>query len=350
MRAAVWTKIGEIKVMDVDIPQISPNQVLIKVMSAGVCVTDLHVYTGRFKYGEPPHILGHEVAGVIDRTGTDVVGWSVGDRVVVETSIGCGRCHFCNTGQRHLCPEMTEIGFAPNNGGYAQYMAAPANNLFRIPDGLSYDEAGIIESVVCPIGALYRLGVRFAETVVVFGVGPAGISFIQGAKAMGAGKVIALARNDYHLERARGFGADVVINTKREDPIEIILRETNGIGADLVIDATGASQIISMMPCVTRRAGRMLLYGLPGEEAKVDYPVRDIIMNQLGVYGVVGNPSVWEPLLHMAAAKVIRLKEMITHSFPLEEIEEAFACLEKPEENVLKAVIHPWDLPDKTMI
>ena len=350
MKAAVWTRIGEIRVMDVDAPKIFANQVLIKVMSAGVCVTDLHVYTGKFKYGEPPHILGHEVAGVIDQIGSEVDGWSVGDRVVVETSIGCGRCRFCNTGQRHLCPQMTEIGFTPNNGGYAEYMVAPVGNLLRIPDGLSYDEAGIIESVVCPIGAIYRLGVRFSETVAVFGVGVAGISFIQGAKAMGAGKIIAIARNDKHLQRAKGFGADIVINTTEENPEEVIMRETKGLGADLVIDATGAGKIISIMTHVIRRAGRIILYGLPSEDVKIDYPVKDIIMNQLEVYGAIGNPSVWEPLLEMAAAKVIRLKEMITHSFPLEEIEEAFACLEKPEENVLKAVIHPWDLPDKTMI
>jgi len=343
MKAAVWTEIGKIKVMDVEVPRITRDQVLVKVMSAGLCATDLHVYTGRFRYGEPPHILGHEVAGEICQVGDAVEGWNIGDRVVVETSIGCGRCRFCISGQRHLCPEMTEIGFTPNNGAYAQYMAAPAKNLFRIPDELSDDGAGIMESVVCPVGALYRLGVRFSETVVVFGVGPAGIGFIQGAKAMGAGKIIAVARNDFRLERARGFGADILINTKKENAEEAIMKETGGIGADLVIDATGSPGIIALMPGVTRRAGHMILYGLPEDDASMDYPVKEIIMKQLEVYGAVGNPSVWEPLLRMAASGVIRLDDMVTHTFPLERIEEAFACLENPDENVLKAVIHPWD-------
>lgn len=341
MKAAVWTKIGEIKVMDVPLPEISPDEVLIKVMSAGVCATDLHVYTGAFKYGEPPHILGHEIAGEIAEIGSNVKGWSVGDRVVVETSIGCGGCRACRSGQRHLCRHMTEIGFTPHNGGYAQYTAVPAANLFRIPDGLSYDEAGIIESVVCPIGALYRLGVRFSETVAVFGVGVAGISFIQGARAMGAGKIIAAARTDSHLQRVKAFGADVTINTVKEDPIEAIMRETDGEGAGLVIDATGAARIISMMPEAARRSGRLILYGLPGEDAKMDYPVKDIIMKQLEVYGAVGNPLVWEPLLQMAASGAISLKNMITHTFPLERINDALAALTNPEMNVIKAVVHP---------
>lgn len=343
MKAAVWTRIGEIEVMETAIPEISPQQVLIKVMSAGICATDLHVYTGRFEYGEPPHILGHEVAGVIERLGSEVEGWAVGDRVVVETSIGCGRCRFCVSGQRHLCPQLTEIGFTPNNGGYAQYMSAPADNLVRIPDKVTFDEAGIIESVVCPVGALYRLGVTFGETVAVFGVGPAGIAFIQGAKAMGAGKVIAIARNDYRLERARGFGADILVNTTRENPEDAIMELTRGMGADTVIEATGAAPIISMVHRVVRRAGRIILYGLPSEDARNEYPVKDIIMNQLEVHGIVGNPEVWEPLLDMVASGAIRLKEMVTHVYPLDKIQEAFASLEKPGENVLKAVVHPWD-------
>lgn len=343
MKAAVWVDYGKIEIREVPVPQPGDGEVLLKVVSAGVCVTDLHIYTGRFAYGMPPHILGHEIAGEIAALGPNVEGWAVGDRVVPETSIGCGRCRFCRSGQRHLCPSLTEIGFTPHSGGYAQYTVSPAANLFRIPDNVSDDAAGILESAICPIGSLFRLGVEFGDTVAVFGVGPAGIAYIQGAKAMGAKRVIAVARNDERLERARGFGADVVINSKRENVQNRIFEETGNYGADLVCEAAGVPETIAASFGAVRRAGRVILYGLPGDQDEISFPVKDIVMNQLSVYGAVGNPAVWEPLLAMASAGRIDLESMVTHRYPLDRICDAFAAMEDRACGVLKAVVHPWD-------
>lgn len=121
MKAAVWKDYGVMEVEEVPVPEIGEDEVLLKVRKAGLCVTDLHVYTGRFQYGEPPHILGHELVGEIVEIGSRVTGWKKGQRVVVETSIGCGKCSFCKNGERHLCTEMTEIGFSPNAGGYCRH-------------------------------------------------------------------------------------------------------------------------------------------------------------------------------------------------------------------------------------
>ena len=216
MKAAVWSDYGKIEIKDVPIPEIGEDEVLLRVRAAGVCITDLHVYTGQFIYGRPPHILGHEICAEIVTMGSRVTGFKPGQRVVVETSIGCGKCVYCKSGQRHLCESMTEIGFTPNNGGYAQYLKAPANNLFAVPDALSDEEAAILESVVCPAGALMRWGVRFGETVVVYGVGPAGLAFIQTARALGAGRIIAVARNRRRLERSLRFGADEMIFPRKK--------------------------------------------------------------------------------------------------------------------------------------
>ena len=341
MKAAVWTDYGRIELKDVQMPKAGPGEALIRVMSAGVCVTDLHVYTGRFRYGAPPHILGHEIAGEIAALGENPGEWTTGDRVVVETSIGCGKCRFCRAGRRDQCPDMTEIGTAPHNGAYAQYLVAPAANLFRIPDNVSFDEAGILESVICPMGGLYRLGVGFDETVAVFGVGPAGIAFIQGARAMGAGRIIAVARNDERLARARSFGATETINAAREDAVARILAQTGG-GADLVCEAAGVPSTIEAATACARRFGRVILYGLPGETEVIPYPVKDIILKQLAVHGACNNPDVWAPLLNMVSAGRINLKDMVTHSYPLDGINDAFAAMEDRGQGVLKAVVHPW--------
>jgi L-iditol 2-dehydrogenase len=343
MLAAVWTDYGKIELQDVPVPEIAVHEVLLKVQAAGVCATDLEVYTGQFKYGRPPHILGHEIAGEVVKAGPRAGQWKPGDRVVVETSIGCGTCKACQSGNRHLCSTMTEIGFSPHNGGYAQYVKAPGANLFRIPDNVGYDEAGIIESVVCPVGALMRLGVGLGETTAVYGVGPAGIAFIQGARAMGAGKIIAIARHEDRLKRARPFGAEVLINSAKEDVRQRILEETGGAGADLVCEAAGSEDTIAAAFGTVRRAGRIILYGIPPEDRRIPMPVISIITNQLEVYGTVGNPHVWEPLLQLVSAGRINLKDMVSRVLPLSRINEAFGMLRDRENKPIKIVVHPWD-------
>lgn len=343
MKAAVWTDYHKVELQEVPVPEISSNEVLVKVHSAGVCATDLEVITGRFSYGKPPHILGHEIAGEIAAVGAAIKTRKVGERVVIETSIGCGTCRECKNGNRHLCSRMEEIGTAPHQGGYAQYVKAPEDNLILIPDNVSYDEAGIVESVVCPVGGLMRLGVHFGETVLVYGVGPAGIAFIQGAKAMGAGKVIAVARNDERLRRAKKFGADLLINSKKEDVKEKVMEFTGGKGADLVCEAAGSGATTkSAFECV-KRAGRIMLYGIPNEDQANEFSSLDIIMNQLEVYGVLGNPHVWEPLLALVSSGRINLKDMVDDTLPLSEINKAFERMEDPVKKPIKIVVHPWE-------
>ena len=344
MQAAVWTELNVMKIKEVPIPVIAPHEVLVKVRSAGVCATDLEVYSGRFEYSRPPLILGHEIAGEVAETGGDVIGWQTGDRVVVETSIGCGHCRLCRQGSRHLCNRLTEIGASPHDGGYAQYVKVPAANLFRIPDEVSYDEAGIIESVVCPTGALMRLGVHLGETVVVYGVGPAGIAFVQGARAMGAGKIIVIGRHRGRLERTLRFGADVLIDSSAEDVRARVLEETGGDGGDLVCEAAGSADTAAEALQTVRRAGRVILYGIPTGSDVVPMPVVDIVVRQLEIHGTMGDPSVWEPLLTMVAKGQVNLRDMVNGILPLSRIEDAFAMLEDRQNKPIKLVLHPWEI------
>lgn len=342
MKAAVWTDYGKMEIQEVPMPVIGEDEVLLKVRAAGLCMTDLHVYTGQFLYGKPPHILGHEICAEVAELGKGVTGIQVGQRVLVETSIGCGACEACRKGNRHLCANREEIGTAPHYGGYAQYMKAPAKNVIPIPDEVTDEEAAIIESVVCPSGGLMRIGVRMGETVVVYGVGPAGLAFIQTAKALGAGKVIAVARNRKRLERTLEFGADEIVCSSEENVVERILELTGGNGAGLVCEATGAASIIEETVDVAANGGRVLLYGLPSESAQMQFPVKTIIMKQLEVHGIENNPYVWEPLLKLVAGGRVNLKSMVTHTFPLEQIEDAFAVLENKKEDPIKIVVYPW--------
>ena len=186
MKAAVWDG-SDILKFDPDYPDpvCRDDWVVIKVMSAGICATDLHIMRGEF--GEPPLIMGHEICGIITEIGSRVESCGVGDRVVVETAVSCGHCRYCESGQKHLCSECHEVGFPPHNGGYAQYVTAPANCIHRIPDSMSWDEGGVLEAALCPFGLICRYGVKPGETDTGYGCGRTVVSAVGKGTRRGQG-------------------------------------------------------------------------------------------------------------------------------------------------------------------
>ena len=341
MKAAVWIGINKVEVLEVPAPVVSKGEVLIKVKSAGICATDIEIITGKFKYGKPPHILGHEIAGEVVRLGEDVTKWQPGDRVVVETMVNCGECYYCRRGMKHLCDHGGDIGYTPYQGGYAEYISVPERCLFRIPDVVSYDEAGILESFIYPAGSIYHPQMKFGETVLIQGAGPAGLAYVQTVRACGAGKIIVAARNRIRLEQAGKFGADVIIDIQKEDIEKRVMEETNGRGVDLSIEAAGCQTSIEYSTKLARKDGRVILYGIPGDEDKIRFPVTEMILKQLSVYGASGNPHVWETVLQLVAKGTYNLKDMVTHTFHLNDFNEAIDFVMRRKDGVIKAVIHP---------
>lgn len=344
MKAVIWEGINQLR-YDENVPEpvCQEDWVIIKVMSAGVCATDTHIISGKFNNGEPPHILGHEICGVISEIGDKVTSCKVGDRVVVETAVGCGTCIHCLTANKHLCDKGGEVGYPPYQGGYAQFVTAPASCIHKIPDNMSFDEGGILEAAVCPFGSIYRLGMNLNETVLIQGVGVAGLSFIQAVKCYTPAKVIAAARNPVHLQHAKKFGADVIINTREEDLTTRVMAETDGKGVTLSIDAAGAEVTIENAVKLTAKGGRCLLYGLPADTAQISFPVKEIIMNQVTVIGVTNNELAWDPMIELVGAGKINIKDMVTHHFTLDKLEDAVKLVMERPDSLIKAVVHPWD-------
>ncbi|MBQ7248280.1 MAG: alcohol dehydrogenase catalytic domain-containing protein [Lachnospiraceae bacterium] len=342
MKAAVWDG-SDILKFDPDYPDpvCRDDWVVIKVMSAGICATDLHIMRGEF--GEPPLIMGHEICGIITDIGSRVESCGVGDRVVVETAVSCGHCRYCESGQKHLCSECHEVGFPPHNGGYAQYVTAPANCIHRIPDSMSWDEGGVLEAALCPFGLICRYGVKPGETVLIQGTGVAGLSFLQSVKALGAGKVIVAARNPYRLEQALRFGADTAINTKTENLYDRVMEETGGLGADLSIDSAGAPVTIEQAVKLAAPGGRCILYGLPDGDPDIHFPVKEIIMKQLTVMGGTNNQLAWDPLIELIAEGRFDVKSYVTGHCTLETVNEAVREVRAHPDHLIKTVIHPWE-------
>ena len=341
MKAWVWKGVNEI-VLDGNYPDpvAKPGWVVIKVLSAGVCSTDVGIVTGKFDAGRPPAVLGHEICGEIVSLGDGVTAAKTGERVVVETSVACGFCPKCRSGNKHLCMQAGEIGFPPYDGGYAEYVAVPQGCVRRIPDSMTNEQGAILEASICPFGAIYRQGMQLNETVLVQGVGVAGLSFIQAAKCHSAKKIIAAARNPVSLAAAKRFGADVVVSTKTEDLRARVMEETGGEGVDLSIDAAGAAATIDAAVELTAKGGKCLLYGIPADDADIKFPVKTMIFRQITVTGGTNNELAWVPLIDLIAAGKFNNADMVTHRFGFDELPAALDAVARRENGLIKAVLN----------
>lgn len=339
MKAIVWQGERDIKYTDIPEPQPEKDQVKLKVLSCGFCVTEYHIITGKIDIAKPPHVLGHEICGKIVAVGDGVEKEIIGRRVVVETYVGCDNCEYCKSGKKHLC-DAGEIGYPPYNGGEAEYVCVPEKCVHFLPDEISDDEAGIMEAAVCPFGAIMENDVK-DKTVLIYGAGVAGLSFIQAAKIYGAKKVFCVVRNDVKAAQAYHFGADIVIDSRAEDVSDRVKEETDGYGADFFVDATGAPKIIEQGFSLVKRGGKIILYGIPEKDMKVNLPVFDIILNQINLCGYTGNSSAWEELIKQVKDGKFNLKDMITLKLPLKEIKKAVETLDDKPKDMIKIVLKP---------
>ena len=341
MKAWVWKGTDQIE-LDTGYPDpvAKPGWVVIKVRAAGICSTDVSIIRGRFGAWNPPGVLCHEICGEVYELGPGAKGVKVGDRVVVETSVGCGICVKCRTGNKHLCPEAGEIGFPPFDGGYAEYVAVPDNCCRRMPDAMTDEQGAILEASICPFGRIYRDPPQMGATVLVQGVGVAGLSFIQAVKCFGAKKVIAAGRNLSRLADAKHFGADVVVNTKEQNLAEVVRAETGGIGVDVSIDAAGAVATFENATALCAAGGVVHLYGIPAAGTKMPLPVDDLIFRQLTIKGGTNNELAWTPLMDLIAAGKFNNADMVTHRFGFEELPAAIALVDRHPDGLIKAVLN----------
>ncbi|MEW5901758.1 MAG: alcohol dehydrogenase catalytic domain-containing protein [Acidobacteriota bacterium] len=335
MKALVKTGKGPglVEVRDVPIPSIGDNEVLIEVKAAGICGTDLHIYHDRFPYW-PPVILGHEFAGLIVAAGKQVTGWKVGDRVVGEPhTLACGKCWLCRTGNRQLCAEKRSPGWGID-GCFARFMRFPGPALLhRIPDGMSFEEAALVEPLANVVSdVLERGGVEASDRVVVVGPGPVGLLAAMVAKASGAGKVVMLgtdADEKIRLPAARRIKEiDLVLNVDREDAVKQTMEWTEGRGADLVIEASGSEKGISQSLALVRKLGRMAAIGLTGK-AEIPFPYDSGMFKAATLFfNLSTTSSSWEKAISLIAEKKIDVLPLITHRGGLDRWQEIFQALE----------------------
>ena len=344
MKALVKTQkgVGFIELKDVPEPQPGPGQVLIEVKAAGICGTDIHVKHDRFPYW-PPVILGHEFSGIIVGLGPDCKYYQIGERVVAEPHTKhCGVCYLCRTGNVQICPDKRSPGWRID-GCMTKYLVMPEQLLHRIPDSMDYDTAALIEPTANTVhDVIERTGVVPGDFVVVIGPGPIGLMAGLAAKASGARHVVmagAPPDEGLRLDKARELNFDTVVNVGKENLVDTVMRLTHGIGADVVVECSGAPAAIAGTVDLVRKKGKICAIGLTGGR-KVEFPWEKASFKVLDInFCMSTSYTSWDRAINLVATGLMPVGKVISHRLPLSDWEYAFAELEA--QRALKVVLHP---------
>jgi L-iditol 2-dehydrogenase len=335
MKALVKTGkgVGLIEVREVPVPKIGDGEVLIEVKAAGICGTDLHIYHDEFPYW-PPVILGHEFSGVIAAVGKSVSDWQVGDRVVGEPhTLACGKCWLCRSGNRQLCSGKRSPGWGID-GCFAKYMRYPEPALLhRIPDSLGFEDAAQVEPTANVVtDVLERGGVQAGDFVAVIGPGPIGITAAMAAKAGGADRVVLVgtdADEELRLPTARKIGTiDRVLNVQREDVGKLTLEMTEGRGADVVVEASGAERGIALGVQLVRKLGRVTAIGLTARP-EITFPyATGMFKSATYIFNLSTSYTSWDKAIRLIAGKKIEVAPLVTHRGGIDRWQEFFTALD----------------------
>lgn len=317
---------GMMELRNVDEPFAQPGQVKIKVKSAGICGSDIHIYYDRSKVNmKLPVIVGHEFSGEIVEIGPGVEGFFVGDRVVSESTFEvCGKCIQCRSGNYNICKERHNVGFY-KNGAFAEYCIASAQFIHKIANEISYNEATILEPLACCVnGVDYITGIKANEVVVIMGAGTMGFLCLQLAKANGAYAIFCgTSRDKKRLELGCQLGADAIIIVDQEEALDKINKITEEKGADVILECSGAASAIELAINTVKRGGKITQFGLSGK--KIEIPYEMIAYKQINVRGVFGSTYIhWEKAIRYLQTRKILAEKMISEVMPLEEWETAF--------------------------
>lgn len=342
MKAAVFYGPNQpLKLEEVDTPTPEPGEILVKVAACGVCHTDLHyIDHGVPTFKKPPMILGHECSGTVAELGEGVDNFHKGDKVLLPAVLTCGVCDFCRTGRENICEKMVMFGNHVD-GAYAEYVIAPAKDVFTLPDEIPLEEGSIIaDAISTPFHAVKNRGeVRPGDTVVVFGCGGIGVNIVQVAAAAG-GTVIAVDISEAKLEWAKKLGATYTLNPSKVEKLGKEVRKLTGGGADVAFEAIGKAETIQSAFGTLRKGGRLVVVGYSAEDIRLS--AARIMFFEMEVVGSLGcRPVDYPRLIEMARVGKIKVAELVTHKLPLSEINEALEMLRRGDESVLRSIVIP---------
>lgn len=339
MKEIVVTKPHHYEIRDVEIPKIKDEkEVLIKMKASGVCGSDHHLYHGKNPNSTYPRIPGHENTGIVYEVGEKVTNVKVGDHIVIDLISTCGECYQCKIGRKNVC-EHVKVRGSGADGGWREFLLVPEDEVYKISKDVSWEDAALVEPYAIGGHCTNRARLVPDDVVLILGTGTIGTIILQVCKAKGAKTVICADISDSTLERAKGYGADYIINTQREDLVSRIQEITDGHGVTLSFDAAcfPGSLVQIIQEGILCNAGRAVPLGFttepePISQALINKREIDIIGSRMSCYQ-------FEPTIKAIENNEYELKGIATTFIKLSEIEKVFHYMDHPDSQVKKMVI-----------
>jgi L-iditol 2-dehydrogenase len=345
MKAVVYYAPGDIRVEQVDVPVCGDGEIRIKIDACAVCGTDLKAYVSGNPRIKAPKVMGHEFTGIVDTIGSGVSGFEIGDRIVMATSVSCGDCYYCKEGHRNLCANIAPMGFT-FEGGMAEYTVIPARALagghaVKVPSSVPPEYAALSEPLSCTVNSCFNCDIQQGDVVVVIGAGPMGIMNACVAEQFGASKIILAEINEERLKQAEPFGFDLLINPATEDLASIVMEQTGGVGADVVIVAAPAAKPQEDALSMVRKRGTVCLFAsLPAGKSEITIDSRIIHYGEIKLVGSSDStPEQVEKAVEIISSGSLKADKLASHILPLDDIMKAYELMNSGE--ALRVVLTP---------
>jgi L-iditol 2-dehydrogenase len=339
MKVAMYYNNNDVRIEEMPIPDISDDEILIKVYASGICGSDVMEW---YRIKKAPLVLGHEIGGEIVKTGKNVKNFNVGDRVFVSHHVPCNECKFCFEDKHTLCSTLHSTNFYP--GGFSEYIKIPKINVdfgvFKLTEEISYEESVFIEPLACVVRGMRIAEMSQNKTVLVIGCGIAGLLHVKFAKFLGAEKIFSTDINEYRLKIAKKIGADYTINAKN-DVINELKKKNNGYLADFVFLCSGSiSAVVTALESVNP-GGTIMFFAPTKPDVKIPFPLFDLWSKEIKMVSTyAGAPRDIEEAINIIKNKKIVVDDLISHRFPLSKTAEGFKLVSKAG-NSMKVIIKP---------
>ncbi len=336
-RMAIVREAGFAELVERDVPPAGETGVVIAVKACSVCGGDLHIYKGKHPSAPLPMMLGHELAGEVASVGAGVTKVKVGDRVTVEPVIACGECPPCRSGLYGYCDNLS-YHYRKGQGAMADYFVADQRCVYRLPDRLSYEAGALIEPLAVAVHAVKRAKVGLGDKVVVIGAGPIGILITAVCKAAGAEDIVVADIADVRLATAAAMGATRTVNSRSEGLLDAVREVTGGRGIGKSFECAGREEtFIQAMSCLCK-GGTATMVGI-FEQPTIQIPATIFVSQEITVQGSQG--YCWDFETALGLTGVVRLDELVSHVFPLAEVDKALKAALTPSENAVKVILKP---------
>ena len=339
MKALLLSKYRHLELTDLAVPEPGPDEVLIRVAACGICGSDVHGYDGSSGRRIPPIVMGHEAAGTIAEVGKEVNGLAEGDRVTVDSTVFCGECKNCLSGDINLCDRRQVLGVSCDDyrraGAFAEFVVVPARIVHHLPRNLPFAEAALLEAVAVALHAVSLVRVAAGSAALVIGAGTIGLLLQQALRVAGCSSVFVSDLDPTRLQLSRDLGATATIPT--DDLNSQIMRHTHGVGVDLAVEAVGKSETVNAAIQNVRKSGSVILVGNISRD--ITLPLQSVVTRQICLQGSCASAGEYPKAIQLISSGTIRVRPLISAVAPLDDGPQWFERLYAREPNLMKIVL-----------